>query len=72
MSKRLHIGKMTVKYSENNATLLEEATLSSHVLRDFMISWCTLNVEDKDLRVVTGCYHPLPWKLTDGYYGRQN
>ena len=34
------------------------------VQRDFMIDYCSLNVEDQNLRGEAGCDHPLPWKLT--------
>ena len=42
--------------------------MSSHVQqpvqRDFMIDYCSLNVEDQNLRGEARWDHPLPWKLT--------
>ena len=44
------------------------ATMSSRVQqpvqKDFMIDYCSLNVEDQNLKGEAGCDHPLPWKLT--------
>ena len=49
-------------------TIIVEATMSSRVQepaqRDFVIDYCSLNVEDQNLRGEAGCDHPLPWKLT--------